>query len=96
MHFNEKLFMCDSCNFLVRAYLTVQLLKVNEEFLINCSYIKDKKYLRIRVIKEEACDVYMEVGGDDVMMCVVTSSHPDRDHMITSKCPLHIIAGVIR
>ena len=21
MHFNEKLFMCDSCNFLVRAYL---------------------------------------------------------------------------
>ena len=20
MHFNEKLFMCDSCNFLVRAY----------------------------------------------------------------------------
>ena len=38
----------------------------------------------------------MEVGGDDVMMCVVTSSHPDRDHMITSKSPLHIIAGVIR
>ena len=23
MHFNEKLFMCDSCNFLVRAYLYV-------------------------------------------------------------------------
>ena len=22
MHFNEKLFMCDSCNFLVRAYQT--------------------------------------------------------------------------
>ena len=22
MHFNEKLFMCDSCNFLVRAYLS--------------------------------------------------------------------------
>ena len=25
MHFNEKLFMCDSCNFLVRAYQYVRI-----------------------------------------------------------------------
>ena len=80
----------------------MQLLKVNEEISILSALIwrqliahilSLKEYLRIKVIDEE--DVYMEVGGDDVMMGVVTS-HPDRDHMITSKSPLHIIAGVIR
>ena len=25
MHFNEKLFMCDSCNFLVRVYLVASV-----------------------------------------------------------------------
>ena len=30
MHFNEKLFMCDSCNFLVRAYLEGYQLSVNQ------------------------------------------------------------------
>ena len=38
MHFNEKLFMCDSCNFLVRAYLFV-INKVIEARLIIGLYL---------------------------------------------------------
>ena len=35
MHFNEKLFMCDSCNFLVRAYPTL-----TKQFLLSKIQIK--------------------------------------------------------
>ena len=32
MHFNEKLFMCDSCNFLVRAYLGLIGLQTSRDY----------------------------------------------------------------
>ena len=41
MHFNEKLFMCDSCNFLVRAY---QLLRRSTDAFMDCLYMSFQRF----------------------------------------------------